>query len=143
MLITSIDPADIQTAASMIPPGTPIVMLNLVRYKHLADYGGTGSLPPCSGREAYLTRYAPAFNTIAQRSEHTRKIRPVFLSSAVARLVGPADELWHDIVLVEYPDFAAFRTVVESPDYERDAAPHRRAALENWRLIATLKQNLG
>lgn len=57
--------------------------------------------------------------------------------------MGPADELWDDVVLVEYGNFATFRTVVGSPEYERDAAPHRRAGLENWRFIAMLKQNLG
>ena len=47
------------------------------------------------------------------------------------------------MVLVEYGNYAAFRAVTESADYERDAAPHRRAALENWRLIAVQKQQIG
>ena len=33
--------------------------------------------------------------------------------------------------------------VAESSDYEREAAPHRRAALENWRLIAMHQQSIG
>ena len=61
----------------------------------------------------------------------------------IASLVGFEDEPWDDVVLVEYGNYAAFRAVTESADYERDAAPHRRAALENWRLIAVQKQQIG
>lgn len=67
----------------------------------------------------------------------------MFVGAVLACLVGPADEPWDDVALVEYPSFAAFRSVVEHPDYKRDAAPHRRAALENWRLIAMVNQLSG
>lgn len=115
-------------------------MLNLVRYKKQADYGDRTEFGPCSGREAYYQRYVPAFAQVAVLSDNANAFKLVFLGSVLARLVGPADELWDDVVLVEYANFAAFRTVVESVEYQRDADPHRRAALENWRLMAMLKQ---
>jgi len=54
----------------------------------------------------------------------------------LARLVGPPDEPWDEVALVRYPSFADFRRVVENPRYLREAVPHRRAALADWRLIA-------
>ena len=45
-------------------------MVNLVRYKVKADYGGEHTdLPPCSGREAYFERYVAAFNQVAAALE--------------------------------------------------------------------------
>ena len=142
MQTTELDPQDISAAAEAIPENAPIVMVNLVRYRKQADYGDRTEFGPCSGREAYYQRYAPAFSVIAARSETTKSIRPMFVGTVQAKLVGPKDELWDDVVLVEYPSFAAFRSVVESMEYGRDAAPHRKAALENWRLIAMLKQSV-
>ena len=64
-------------------------------------------------------------------------IRPLYFGSALAGLVAPPEESWDDVAVVEYPDFAAFRRVSESPEYQAVAYPHRQAALADWRLIAT------
>ena len=143
MQTTELDPQNIAAAAKVIPENTPIVMLNLLRYKQHATYGDRTDFGSRSGRQAYLQSYVPAFNEIAARSESTKSIRPIFLGAMLACLVGPTDELWDDVVLVEYPSFAAFRSIAESLEYKRDAAPHRKAALEDWRLIALLSQSLG
>jgi len=141
MQTTELDPQNISAAAAVIPENTPFVMLNLLRYKNHADYGDRTDLGLRSGREAYFQGYVPAFSAIAARSESTKSVRPIFVGAVLACLVGLTDEPWDDVALVEYPNFAAFRSVVESPEYKRDAAPHRKAALENWRLIAMLKQS--
>ena len=143
MQTTELDPQNISAASEVIPENTPVVMLNLVRYKQQADYADQTEFGPCSGREAYYQRYAPAFAKIAERSESAKNFRVMFVGAAIAKLIGPEDEQWDDVVLVEYPNFAAFRAVVESPEYQRDAYPHRRAALANWRLIAMVKQPQG
>ena len=39
----------------------------------------------------------------------------------------------------EYGDFAAFRSIVDTQTYRREAAPHRHAALEDFRLFALAK----
>ncbi|WP_434419483.1 hypothetical protein [Nannocystis pusilla] len=54
-------------------------------------------------------------------------------------LVAPADERWDELAIVRYQDFASFRRIVESARYELEALPHRRAALDDWRLLATVK----
>ncbi len=130
---------DLPAAAAAIPKDVPVFMLNLLRYKERADYVDERTdLTPCSGREAYYQRYVPAFNKVAAGDE----IKITWLGNALARVVGPSDEQWDDVVIVEYPNFAVFRRIVESPDYKADAAPHRLAALENWRLIAMTKAEL-
>ncbi len=143
MQVIELDPQNVAGASETIRENTLIVMLNLVRYKEQADYGDRAEFAPCSGREAYYQRYAPAFAKIAECSETTKNFQVMFVGAVLARLVGPNDENWDDVVLVEYPNWAAFRGIVESPEYQRDAAPHRRAALADWRLIAMLKQPQG
>ena len=143
MEMTELNPHDIAAGAAAIGENTPFVMLNLLRYKEQADYGAGSEHAPCSGREAYYQRYVPAFATIAAKSENTRNFKPAFVGSVLHTLVNSPDEPWDDIVLVEYGNYAAFRTVAESAEYERDAAPHRRAALANWRLIAIKQQPIG
>ena len=141
--LTELNAQDIAKGAAIVPENTPFVMLNLLRYKQQADYGATTEFPPCSGREAYYQRYVPAFAKIAAKSENTKNFKPAFVGAVLASLVGSDDQRWEDVVLVEYGNYAAFREVAESADYEREAAPHRRAALENWRLIAMHKQSIG
>lgn len=110
-----------------------VYMVNLVRYRDQADYGGHSELPPCSGRDAYFQRYAPAFRRIGAGEDYG-----VFWVGHVrAMLVAAEHEQWDDIVIVRYASFSALRRILESPAYEEQAAPHRRAALADWRFIVT------
>jgi len=54
-----------------------------------------------------------------------------------ALLVGAEHEHWDDIVIVRYSSIAALRRILESPVYGSEAAPHRRAALADWKFILT------
>ncbi len=120
----------------------PVTMVNLVRYRARAEYDGRMELPACSGREAYLVRYVAAFAEVAGKVAPGEVFRPVFLGHVAATVVAPADELWDDIALLEYPSFDVLARIIESPEYEAHAAPHRRAALADWRFVATLKAEL-
>ncbi|MEY9753349.1 hypothetical protein [Bradyrhizobium yuanmingense] len=125
--------ASLAMAASSLPGDQPIFMINLLRYRNEALYRDKSELPACSGREAYFTRYVPAFRKIAT----PQGVRPTWLGSVGALLVAAQGEAWHDAAIVRYPDFATFRAIVLSSDYRREAEPHRLAALADWRLIAT------
>ena len=114
---------------------SPIFMVNLVRYRVEADYGGDARFAPCSGREAYLQRYAPAFGKVAA----AERFAVAWLGAVSSVIVAPNGEDWDDIVIVQYSDFASLRRILDSPTYEAEAAPHRRAALEDWRFIATTR----
>ena len=141
MQITKIDPDAVLAAAEALPKDGPVVMLNLIRYNEQAQYGDRPNEAPCSGQEAYLQRYAPAFSQIAA-AEGVSGVEVLYLGSVAASLAALPDEHWDNIVLVKYPSFAAFQAITESPRYEAEAAPHRRAALADWRLFATAPLSL-
>ena len=52
-------------AERAIPPGQPVYMLNLLRYRAHARYEGGFDAAPCSGREAFHERYRQAFRRLA------------------------------------------------------------------------------
>ncbi|SHN33112.1 hypothetical protein [Chitinophaga sp. CF418] len=137
MRTTEINKSALQTTGTLVPDG-PVYMLNLLRYKEYADYNNPAGPSPCSGREVYMQRYVREFNRIA--AGHGVKL--LFLGNVGVSLVAPDTEQWDDIAIVEYPDFFTFRHIVDSNAYLTDAEPHRLAALEDWRLIATNKISL-
>jgi hypothetical protein len=51
-------------------------------------------------------------------------------------LIGPGDEEWDEILLVEYPSKAAFFEMTGDPDYPREI---RGGALADSRLYCTQK----
>jgi hypothetical protein len=128
-----IKPDDVLSAERQIPRDMPIVMLNMVTYHESVQYSDTEH---CTGREAYLTRYAPAFNRAAAAAG-VNGIEVVYLGTVAASIVPRQNRQWDEIVLVRYPNFSALRKVIESPLYKSDAEPHRKAALKDWQFIAT------
>lgn len=91
MPVPEIDPAGLDAAVAALPAGDPLLMLNLLRFKDEADYGGGTDLLPCTGREAYFSRYLPAFNETVRRHGVSEL---VFGGDVVARVVGPVDDVW-------------------------------------------------
>ncbi len=134
MPVTEIDPAGLEAAVAALPAGEPLLMLNLLRFNDEADYGGDTDVAPCTGREAYFTRYIPAFNETVGPYGASEL---VFGGDVVARVVGPVDDVWHTVALVRYPSIEVFRGLMADPAYLKTAAPHRVAALADWRLFAT------
>jgi hypothetical protein len=65
-----------------------------------------------------------------------------WLGCVEATLVGPPGEVWDDIAILEWPSFDVLRDILLSAGYEEEADPHRRAALEDWRLIVTTATEL-
>jgi hypothetical protein len=141
MITTELDPKNISAAAGRIPANTPFLMLNLLRYREHAAYSTPTETKFSTGREAYLQGYLPAFGVVASKSEVTKSIKPILIGSVIQTIIGPADEQWDDMALVQYPNFEAFQAVAQSEEYQRDAEPHRLAALENLRLIAIIQRD--
>jgi uncharacterized protein (DUF1330 family) len=109
----------------------PVVMINLLRYREKAAYSEGFAAEACSGREAYGRYGAVVLPLIGKAGG-----RILCMGAAQATVIGPAEEEWHDTVLVEYPSRKAFLAMLALPEYQA-AAPHRSAALEDSRLIAT------
>jgi uncharacterized protein (DUF1330 family) len=108
----------------------PIVMLNMLRFRAHAEYEAGSGHAPCTGREAYA-RYG------AEAIRHVQAVggKPVWMGAAQLTVIGPSDEPWDEVLLVEYPSPKAFLTMASSPEYLA-CTVHRSAALADSRLIA-------
>jgi hypothetical protein len=133
MLNIELTPEALDAVAKLIPADRRIFMVNLLKYRQRADYPGSVGQSPASGRDAYRDSYVPAFRKLAAE----QGVAVFWLGHVAAAVVAPPGEGWDDVGIVEYPDFTTFRRIVESPEYLAKAAPHRKAALTDWRLIAT------
>ncbi|GAB0120152.1 DUF1330 domain-containing protein [Acidisoma sp. 7E03] len=128
----------LEAASTALVDAGPVYMVNLLRYREAAAYDASGDMPKCSGREAYFQRYAPAFNRVAQGEDYTL----FWVGNVRGVLVGTEGEAWDDMVIVRYASFATLQRILESPAYEEEAAPHRRAALADWKFIVTTQPEL-
>lgn len=138
MTIIECTRAALEEAGKTFSEAGPVYMVNLVRYRDEATYEAVSDLPSCSGREAYFQRYAPAFNSVGQGEDYS----VFWVGNVRGVLVGVDGEAWDDIVIVRYGSFAALRRILESPAYAEQAAPHRRAALADWKFIVTTQPEL-
>lgn len=115
------------------PKDTPLVMINLLRFREQALYPRGSSFDGCSGRQAYKRYMETAMDKLSEVGG-----RPVWMSKAFVSVIAPEDEQWDQIFLVRYPSVDAFMTMISMPDYLA-ATVHREAALRDSRLIATME----
>lgn len=111
-------------ALATAPDEGPVVMLNLLKFKSLADDGAG------SGADAY-GRYGDA----ALRMVEERGGKLLWAGRGDQILIGDPAEDWDMVVLVEYPSRAAFIDMVSSPKY-LEAHEHREGGLERTILVA-------
>ena len=127
----SVDPTPEQFKAARknIPADTPILMLNMLRFRETASYIETTDQSACTGREAYK-RYSelsfPKIQTAGGKID--------LKANALASMIAPADEHWDEVFVVNWPSFQAFLDVILSPEYQAGTF-HRTAALLDSRLI--------
>ena len=123
----------LREATKLMPENSPFVMVNLLRYKDQADYGGRKDVSPCSGREAYYKGYSvPTFKIIRSLGG-----RVFYFGHIQIPVFAPKDEKWDDVLLVQYPAFSAVVALVSNPQYQANLH-HREAALADTRVFATL-----
>ena len=118
------------TALAGLADDAPVVMLNLLRFRAVANYPDGSGHAPCSGREAYARYGAAVRQHLAAAGG-----KPIWRGATQLTLIGPADEGWDEVLLVHYPSRAAFLRMVSDRDYVA-ASVHRTAALSDSRLIA-------
>jgi len=110
----------------------PIRMLNLLRFRDTADYSASPDLAPdepITGADAYQIYSA---HTIPLLTEVGGKA--VFMGTGGPLLIGPSDARWDQVLIIEYPDVAAFVAMTQNPGYHAGAG-HRTAALADSRLL--------
>ena len=133
MITPAIDPtrAAVKHFAEVFPANTPVVMLNLLRFREQAQYADA-SLPACSGREAYA-QYSKLIEPILALAGG----KVLWAGNAFA-LIAPAGEEWDEVLLVQYPAKQAFLGMITSPAYQA-IVHHRTAALADSRLVPSVQ----
>lgn len=114
-----------------LPRDQPIHMLNLLRYRELADYpaGHSNAGKGWSGREAYR-EYGKASGPIFSRVGGSIVWRGNFMGM----VTGPDEQEWEDGFVAAYPNAGAFLEMITDPDY-RNAVVNRSAAVIDSRLM--------
>lgn len=111
----------------------PIRMINLLRFRDVADYGDrpdpAGESAPSTGAEAYR-RYA----AVAIAEVEAVGGSQFYYATVHQTVIG--DEEWDTVAIVEYPSRAAFLEMISKPSYQAGVY-HRTAGLADTRLIMT------
>jgi len=112
-----------------------VVMLNMLRFREVADYSESPELAPespISGAEAYRT-YAKHTTPLLQAAGGSL----VYSGSGGEFLIGPDDIRWDLVLLVRHKSLQAFTAFATDENYLAIAG-HRTAALEDSRLLPLL-----
>jgi hypothetical protein len=135
-----LQPSD-DTARRLLERGIegPVTMLNLLRFRELADYSASPALAPAqpiSGREAY--------------DRYVRHTAPLLLASGGSvelfgtgghYFIGPPDERWDVIMLIKQASVEDFFAFATNEEY-LGGIGHRTAALEDSRLLPIVERSL-
>ena len=115
----------------------PVVMLNLLRFRAIADYSATPELAPASpisGEDAYRLYIAHTLPHLARSGGEV-----LFFGRGGAFLIGPSDERWDAALLVRQTGVASFFAFASDRDYLAGMG-HRVAALEDSRLLPLVEE---
>ncbi|MDZ5452955.1 DUF1330 domain-containing protein [Labrys sp. ZIDIC5] len=110
----------------------PVTMLNLLRFREIADYSASPDLAPAapiSGEEAFR-RYV--VHTLPFLSRSGGEVQ--FLGSGGAFLIGPETERWDLVMLIRQASVRSFLAFADDRDYLAGLG-HRTAALADSRLL--------
>jgi len=109
-----------------------VVMLNLLKFREIADYSRHPDLAPdepISGREAYQ-RYALHTLPILEAAGGSL----LYSGNGGDFLIGPSGEGWDQVLLVRHKSIQAFMDFASNKEYLAGAG-HRSAALQDSRLL--------
>jgi len=104
----------------------PVHMLNLVRFRGMAEYEDGRQATGAEAYAAYGSESAPVFERVGGRI--------VWRGAMELMLIGPEQEAWDHCFVAEYPSPGAFIAMQRDPEYLK-AVVHRQAAVLDSRLI--------
>lgn len=110
----------------------PVVMLNLLKFKEVADYDDAGEAP-CSGVEAYA-RYQHAFTVTVGAISQAQVLYDGPVEQVFIGMAGSPEADWDKVLIVRYPTRQHFLAMMADPDY-RLALRHRYAGLARTVLL--------
>ncbi len=114
-----------------------VLMLNLLRFRDIADYSEYPELmpeQPVTGREAYQ-KYMQHTAPFLQQSGGEL----VLMAEGGQYLIGPPEEQWDLIMVVRQKSLSDFAAFAANPGYLAGLG-HRSAALEDSRLLPMVEQ---
>ena len=117
----------------------PVVMLNLMRFRAVADYAATPELAPpapISGAEAFRLYID---HTMPHLRESGGEV--LFLGEGGRFLIGPEAERWDMAMLVKQASVDSFLAFAGHEPY-LGGLGHRTAALEDSRLLPLVESGL-
>ena len=114
-----------------LPRDRPIQMLNLIKFRDLAEYPEGHPLhgQGLTGREAYAI-YKDGF----QRVVADDGAAMIWEADLECTVTGPDGE-WDEAFVMGYPNSVAFMAMVKNEEYISDVVPHRTAAVADSRLL--------
>ncbi len=118
---------------------TPIVMVNLLRFREIADYSSSPELAPeteISGEDAYRHYMQAVMPMLSKINSEV-----IFSGKADQFLIGPLEEKWDAILLVKHLDMKDFLAFASDQSY-LNIAGHRTAALADSRLLPVREGSL-
>lgn len=111
---------------------TPIVMLNLLKFKDKAAYKD-GRDKDMDGRTAYNKYGAEMLPFVTKHGG-----RVLFVGDIKSMVIGNVEDQWDMVALVEYPSSEAFVKIAMSPEVAGFGV-HREAGLEGQLLIQVIQ----
>ena len=114
-----------------LPRDRPIHMLNLIKFRDLAEYpeGHPNHGKGLTGKQAYEI-YFEGFQRVVANDGAAM----VWAAPMECVVTGPADE-WDEAFVMGYPNSGVFMAMVKNEEYVRNVVPHRTAAVADSRLI--------
>jgi uncharacterized protein (DUF1330 family) len=109
-----------------LPRKGAIHMLNLVRFRDHAVYEDGRKATGAEAYAAYGRESQPVFQRVGGKI--------AWRGNFEFNLIGPEDEQWDEVFVVEYPSMDAFIEMLRDPIY-KEAVKHRQAAVADSRLI--------
>lgn len=123
-----------------LPMDKPACMLNLLRFREVAEYEPrdvANNQLRISGREAYELYSAAAEGVFRQAGASQ-----VWVGQPQSVLIGPDDDEWDYAFIAYYPTLLNFVNMVKSPQYQA-AARHRSAAASDSRILVCAQLEAG
>ncbi len=112
-----------------------IAMLNLLRFKSIADYTGIEVSDVQEGKTGKET-YQHYIKLVENILEGAKQGRILYFGQSQDFLIGPQNKKWDAVILVEYESVEDFVNFIQSDAYQQIAG-HRAASLEDTRLLPT------
>ena len=107
----------------------PVAMVHLLKFKAKAEYAD-GRETDLTGAEAYASYRRELVERVTSAGG-----RLVFQGAARHLVLGEVEEMWDEVLVVEFPSKETFADIITSPDMA-EWGLHRRAGLTGQLLIA-------